>query len=126
VCFIVYKTTSELELVILTTPLLVGAENTNSWRTRKEGLQHAFSLDIPMVPSSRLAFFANGEHLTCSGFSLSETICFGIFEIVGEIYPRYCRLPVTAHNSRCDRFAPAVNDWGTIHLIPRNGPTTLG
>jgi hypothetical protein len=31
VCFIVRKTTSELERVILTTLCLAGAKNTNSW-----------------------------------------------------------------------------------------------
>jgi hypothetical protein len=41
---------------------------------------------------------------------------------VGVTYHVYHEPPVTAQNSRYDRFPPAANDWGTIHLIPRNGP----
>jgi hypothetical protein len=32
--------------------VLVGAKNTNDWHARKGDLQHAFSLDVLMVPSS--------------------------------------------------------------------------
>jgi hypothetical protein len=37
-CFIVRKTTSELERVILTTLYLASAKNTNSWHARKGDL----------------------------------------------------------------------------------------
>jgi hypothetical protein len=47
--FIVRKTTLELECVILTTLYHAGVKNTDNWRTRKGHLQHAFSLDVPMV-----------------------------------------------------------------------------
>jgi hypothetical protein len=40
--------------VILTTLYLAGAKNTDSWCARKGGLQHAFPLDVTMVPSSAL------------------------------------------------------------------------
>jgi hypothetical protein len=40
---------------------------------------------------------------------------------VGVIYHG---LPFTAQNTRYDRFPPAANDWGTIHPIPGNDPTT--
>jgi hypothetical protein len=42
VCFVVHKTTSKQEHVILTTLYLAGAKNTNNWRARKGDLQHAF------------------------------------------------------------------------------------
>jgi hypothetical protein len=41
-----------------------------------------FPLNVPMVHSSTLVVATNGEHLTCGGFSLGETICFGILEFV--------------------------------------------
>jgi hypothetical protein len=39
-----------------------------------------------MVPSSMLAFSADGEHLMCSGFSLGETICLGSFEFNADYF----------------------------------------
>jgi hypothetical protein len=35
-----------------------------------------------MVPSSVLAITVDGERLSCSGFSLGETICFGSLEFI--------------------------------------------
>jgi hypothetical protein len=49
VCFIVRKTTSELEHAILTILYFAGAENTDSWCARKGELQGAFLLDVLMV-----------------------------------------------------------------------------
>jgi hypothetical protein len=65
---------------------LAGAKNTDCWRTRKGDLQRAFPLDILMVPSSALALAANGEPLSCDGFSLGETICFGSLEFIAECF----------------------------------------
>jgi hypothetical protein len=48
-CFIIHKTTSELERVILTILYLAGAKNTNCWHAKKGDLQRAFPLDVPMV-----------------------------------------------------------------------------
>jgi hypothetical protein len=36
-----------------------------------------------MVPSSVIA---DGEHLMCGGFSLSETICLGNFEFIANYF----------------------------------------
>jgi hypothetical protein len=52
VCFVVHKTTSELEGVILATLYLAGAKNSVSWRARKGNLQRAFPLDVLMVHST--------------------------------------------------------------------------
>jgi hypothetical protein len=41
-------------------------------------------------------------------------------------YPRYRGPPVTAQNSRYDRFSPAANNWRTIHPVLGNGRTTSG
>jgi hypothetical protein len=57
-------------------------------------LQRAFPLDVPMVPSSSIVVAADGEHLTCDGFSLGETIHLGSFEFITDylaglsLYPR--------------------------------------
>jgi hypothetical protein len=47
-------------------------------------LQCAFPLDVLMVPSSAIVIAADGEHLTCSGFSLVETVCLGNFEFISD------------------------------------------
>jgi hypothetical protein len=45
---------------------------------------------------------------------------------VGVMYLGYCVPPVTAQNSGYDRFLPVANDWGIIHHVPGNDPTTPG
>jgi hypothetical protein len=47
-------------------------------------LQHAFPLDVLMVPSSALAIAADGEHLSCDVFSLGETIHFGSLKFIAD------------------------------------------
>jgi hypothetical protein len=84
VCFVVHKTTSELECAILTTIYLAGAKNTDSWHARKGDFQCAFPLYVLMVPLSALTVAANGDHLTCGGFSLSETVRLGSFEFITD------------------------------------------
>jgi hypothetical protein len=49
-------------------------------------LQRIFPLDILMVPSSALTVVANDECLSCGGFSLSETICFGSLEFTTDCF----------------------------------------
>jgi hypothetical protein len=78
--------TLELECPILTTLYFAGAKNTDSWRTKKGDLKCAFPLDIPMVHSSTLAVSTDSEHLTCSGFFLSKTDCFGSLEFVTDCF----------------------------------------
>jgi hypothetical protein len=72
--------------VILTTLYLAGAKNTYSWHARKGDLQHAFSLNVLMVPSSVIAIVADGERLMCGGFSLGETICLRKFEFIVDYF----------------------------------------
>jgi hypothetical protein len=103
VCFVVRKTTSELERVILTTLYHASAKNTDSWRTRKGDLQHAFPLDILVVPLSVLVVFADGEHLMCGGFSLSEPIRHGSFEFIANYFDSLS-------------LSPKMNDSGTTFM----------
>jgi hypothetical protein len=58
-------------------PVLVGAENTDSWCARKGSLQHAFPINVLMVHSSMITVAVDGECLMCGGFSLNETVCLG-------------------------------------------------
>jgi hypothetical protein len=64
--------------------VLSSVKNTDSWRVRKEDLQHAFPLNVPLIPSSVLTVAADSERLSCGGFSLSETICFGSLEFIAD------------------------------------------
>jgi hypothetical protein len=67
-------------------PVLAGAKNTNSWRARMGDLQGDFPLDVLMVPSSMITIAADGERLTCGGFSLGETIHLGNFELIADYF----------------------------------------
>jgi hypothetical protein len=82
VCFVVRKTTSEQEHVILM--YLTNVKNNDSWHARKGDLQRAFHLNIPMVPASVLAVAVNGEGLSCDVFSLGETIHFGRLNFITD------------------------------------------
>jgi hypothetical protein len=84
VCFVVHKTILEQERAILTTLYLTGAKNIDSWHIRKGDLQHAFPLDVPMVPSSALTVAVSSERLSCGGFSLGKTIHFGTLEFIAD------------------------------------------
>jgi hypothetical protein len=86
VCFVIHKTTSDQERVILTTLYLADAKNTDRWCAKKENLQHAFPLDVMVVPSSTIVIAADGECLTCCGFSLGETIHLGDFEFIADYF----------------------------------------
>jgi hypothetical protein len=68
----------------LTTLYFAGAENTDSWHAMKGDLQCGFPLDVPLVHSSALTISADGERLTCGGFSLSEAVHSGSLEFIAE------------------------------------------
>jgi hypothetical protein len=53
---------------------------------RKGDLQRIFPLDVLMVPSSAIAITADGERLSCGGFSLGETIRLGNFEFIADYF----------------------------------------
>jgi hypothetical protein len=67
-------------------PVSYRCKNTNNWRVRKEDLQCAFHLYILMVPSSALAITTDVECLSCGGFSLIQTICFGSLEFITDCF----------------------------------------
>jgi hypothetical protein len=67
-------------------PVLTSAGNIDSWCARTGDLQHAFPLNISIVPSSSLIIASDGERLMCGGFSLGEIICFGIFEFITDYF----------------------------------------
>jgi hypothetical protein len=85
VCFVVCRTTLELECAILTTLYLIGVKNTDSWCARKGSLQRAFHLDVLMVLLSAFTVTEYGERLSCNVFSLDETIHFGSLELIAGL-----------------------------------------
>jgi hypothetical protein len=86
VCFVIHKTTSELEHTILTTMYFAVTKNTDSWHARKGDLQCAFTLDVLMVHSSMFAVSIDRERLTCSGFSLDKIFCFESLEFIADYF----------------------------------------
>jgi hypothetical protein len=83
-CFIVRKTSSELECAILTTLFLV-VQKTPIVGTPRRGICNVlFSLNVPMVPSSMITITTDGERLTYGGFSLGETIHIRSFEFIAD------------------------------------------
>jgi hypothetical protein len=117
-CFVVCKTTSELEHVILTTLYFASVENTNSWHARKGDLQRAFPLGVPMVHSSVLAISTNGECLTCGGFSLGKTVAFGSLDFITDCFgglslsPRWGDSGTSIMGTPCSR--PPTPLWAMI------------
>jgi hypothetical protein len=107
-CFIVHKTTSELERTILATLYLAGGKNTDSWHARKGDLQCIFPLDVPMVPSSALVVSTDGARLTCGGFSLSKIVRLGRFQFIADYFgylslsPKRADSCFTFMGSTCD------------------------
>jgi hypothetical protein len=79
-------------------PILAGAKNTNSWRTRKADLQRSFPLDILMVLSSAITVAADGERLTCGGFSLGQIIHLGSFEFITNYFSGVSLCPRTGNS----------------------------
>jgi hypothetical protein len=71
-------------------------------------LQHAFPMDVLMVPSSALAVSADSEHLTCDGFSHSETILLRSLEFIAD---RIGGLSLSPRGSDSDS-ALMVSTWG--------------
>jgi hypothetical protein len=61
-------------------------KNIDSWCARKGDWQHAFPLDILMVPSSAIAITTTDERLACGGFSLGKTVCLGNFKFITDYF----------------------------------------
>jgi hypothetical protein len=83
-CFVVQKTSLELERAMLTTLYAASTKNTKSWHVRKGDLQCAFPRDVPMVTSMKLSFIAYNNNSTSTGFTLGETIHFGSLEFTTD------------------------------------------
>jgi hypothetical protein len=56
-----------------------------------------------MVPSSTITIAADGEHLTCGGFSLGETICLGNFEFITDYFNGLSLSPDCFHGLNSQR-----------------------
>jgi hypothetical protein len=109
VCLVVRKTISEEERTILTTLHLADAKNIDGWLGGKGELQRALPLDVPIVPSSTIAIVANGERLTCAGFSVGKTVRLGSFAFIANYFgdlslsPRRGDAGTTFMGSTCSR-----------------------
>jgi hypothetical protein len=97
----------------LITLYLAGAKNTNNWRTKKGDLQHAFPLDVLMVPSSAITVVANDERLTCGGFSHGEAVHLRNFEFIAVYFSGLS-------------LSPRRGDTGTAFMgLTHSGASTL-
>jgi hypothetical protein len=84
--------------VILDTLLFVDAENIDSWLQEGEFVV-CFSSSIMMVHSSILAVATDDEWLTCSSFSLTETIHFGTLEFIADYFNSMSLSPKGSNSS---------------------------
>jgi hypothetical protein len=84
--FIIYETTLELETCDLVHHVICRCRKHQQLASQEGGFVVCFPLNILMVHSSTLVVTTNGEHLTCGGFSLGETVCFGILEFIAVCF----------------------------------------
>jgi hypothetical protein len=66
----------------LTTLYLTGAKSIDSWHARKGDLQRVFPLNVPMVPSPKLAFITNDNNPTSVGLAPCSAIYFRSLEFI--------------------------------------------
>jgi hypothetical protein len=112
-------------------PVLAVAKSTDSWHAEKGDLQRAFLLDVLMVPSSAFAVAADGERLSCGGFSLGETIRFESLEFITDRFdgggwlrrhrqglnPRWATILAAGPNrDSTEEFHMALDGEGRINL----------
>jgi hypothetical protein len=57
-------------------------------------LQRAFPLDVLIVPSSAITVAADGERLTCGGFTLGETIRLVTFKFIADYFDDLSLSPI--------------------------------
>jgi hypothetical protein len=77
------------------------------------GIAACFPLDVLLVHSSTLVVTTDGERLTCGGFSLDETVRFGILEFIADYFSGMC-------------LSPKESDSGAIfRSTTHSGPPTL-
>jgi hypothetical protein len=82
-------------------------------------LQHAFLLDVLMVPASVLTVAAGGECLLCGGFSRGKTIRFESLEFIANHFGGMSLSPMW------DGSNAVVMDsarGGPLPLCPHSGP----
>jgi hypothetical protein len=82
-------------------------------------LQHAFLLDVLMVPASVLTIAAGGECLLCGGFSRGKTIRFESLEFIADHFGGMSLSPMW------DGSNAVVMDsarGGPLPLCPHSGP----
>jgi hypothetical protein len=56
-----------------------------------------FPLDVPMVQSLALTITTDGEHLTCSCFSLDKTVIFWSIELIADCFSGLSLFPMGAN-----------------------------
>jgi hypothetical protein len=77
-------------------------------------LWRAFPLYVLMVPSLELAVTADGECLSCGGFSLSETIRFGSLKFIAD---RFGGLSLSPTGDGLDAIAMGSAHGGPPSLL---------
>jgi hypothetical protein len=90
-------------------------------------LQHAFLLDVLMVPASVLTVAAGGECLLCGGFSRGKTIRFESLEFIADHFGGMSLSPMWDGSNavvmvgHCPSAPIADQDWGHRRGVP-HGP----
>jgi hypothetical protein len=86
VCFVVCKTISEQECTISTTLYVAGAKTHQQWVHQERGFAVCFSSRCSDGSLICDRCRCDGECLTCSEFSLGETVHHGNFEFIIDYF----------------------------------------
>jgi hypothetical protein len=119
VCFIVRKTISKLEHVILTILFLLMQKTPTVGTSGREGLQCTFPLYVSMVTSPKLSFITNGDNPTGVGLATGETIHFGNLEFTAEDLGHLSLSPYEG-NSSIIFVGMVYNGSLSLHTVLKN------
>jgi hypothetical protein len=103
VFFIVGETTSELESHDLVDHVICRYRKHRQFAHQVGGFVACSALNVSMVHPSMLIVTNDGEHLTCNGISLGETIHFGRLEFIADCFGSLS-------------FSPKGNDSCTVFM----------
>jgi hypothetical protein len=100
----------------LVDPVICRCRKHRQLACQEEAFVACFPLNVLMVHSSMLAITTDGEHLTCGGFSIGETVCFGNLEFITNCFGSRS-LPLKGNDSGTVFVGTACSGSPSWHAI---------